>query len=140
MFWNHHDPATQAWKRQYWNAIFYQNQRQHELAGQSLESVKQQLDEQVETKLLPIRSFTRAEQYHQKYYLQQRPDLIKKLIKPHSDMKSFLDSNVAACANAFLAREISAETLRKRLDHATYSTLSPEELKRTEAILCGSSK
>ena len=125
VFWSNHDPTSQAWKRQYWNAIFVQNETQADQAETSLDAIKDELSGTVQTKILPIRSFTRAEQYHQKYYLQQRPTLVQKLQQPFSDLKSFLDSTVAARANAFIAREISEDTLRELLDDATYSTLHP---------------
>lgn len=137
VFWSKHDPASQAWKRQYWNAIFYRNERQKEQAEASLARRKNEINGSIETEILPIRSFTRAETYHQKYYLQQNSGLVKKLMKPFPDMDTFLDSTVATRANSFLARKINEEELRKRLDADTYSTLSSETVERTEAILCG---
>ncbi len=140
VFWRHHNPTSQAWKRQYWNAIFFQNERQKEIAEASLEAIRKDVQGTVETKILPIRSFTRAEAYHQKYYLQQRPSLVRRLQQPFSDQKTFFDSTVAARANAFIASEISEQQLRQRLDEASYSTLSPDRLERTETIICGSKK
>lgn len=139
-FWSNHDPTSQAWKRQYWNAVFYQNDRQKKHAESSLEEIQKDVNGSIETRVLPIRSFTRAEQYHQKYYLQQNRDLMQKLMKPYPDATSFLDSTVATRANAFVAKEINEKELRMRLDDAPFATISPEMLEQSEAILCGKQK
>lgn len=74
VFWNVHDPTS--WDRQgadhgeqYRSVIFYTNKQQEEKAKQA----KQKQDESgafqgpIVTEILPVTTFCKAEEYHQKY-------------------------------------------------------------------------
>lgn len=104
-FWNSHRCDLSNSRRQYMNAVFYQNAEQKKLAEASL--VKQAklrgiAVSQVKTKVLPVRHFTYAENYHQKYYLTRYSEYREFLSQTYPDAKSLADSTVATRLNAYL--------------------------------------
>lgn len=69
IFWKSHRPATRTLPRQYMNAVFYHNEQQRQLAMASKTAVEQKTGSTVKTEVVSLRSFTMAEDYHQKYIL-----------------------------------------------------------------------
>lgn len=56
----------------------------------------------METEIIPVKEFTYAEGYHQKYYLTQFRELRSFLEANYPDTKSLADSTVAGRLNAAL--------------------------------------
>lgn len=105
LFWRAHTCSQVNSSRQYMNAVFYRNEEQHRLAEASLErEVKRRGISRsvIQTKIVPMKSFTYAEGYHHKYYLSRHHDIRKFLEKTYPDTKSFADSTVAMKLNAYL--------------------------------------
>ena len=76
LFWKHHDPTTQA-KRQYMSAIFYHDEEQEALAKKTMEEENKNRPRKITTVIAPADEFYVAENYHQKFMLQQHPALMK---------------------------------------------------------------
>lgn len=98
MFWANHSP-TVCHKRQYMTAVFYHNQRQKELAEESMREIQKKYAKPIATKILALDVFYEAEDYHQKYMLRQHKSLIKSL--GLSD-KQLIRSHIAARVNGYL--------------------------------------
>lgn len=96
VFWKSHSPSSDAWSRQYMNAVFCNSEAQRKAA-------EAKLDGEVKTKILPATKFTNAEDYHQKYRLRSHRDLDAALHKLYPDEAAFRDSTAAARANAILS-------------------------------------
>lgn len=104
-FWNGHRCNSVNSSTQYMNAVFYQNDSQHSIAKKSLTQHITKLginSADVQTKILPVRQFTYAERYHQKYYLRRGSDIRSFLENTYTDAKSLADSTVATRLNAYL--------------------------------------
>ena len=102
-FWRGHRCELNNSSVQYQNAIFYRNEKQKELAENSRDQwAKRQgvTVAQVQTKIKPVKEFTYAEKYHQKYSLSG--DIRDALEEIHPDAKSLADSTVATRLNAYL--------------------------------------
>jgi len=103
VFWQSHDPGSRSWSRQYMSAIFYHNEEQKKLAVESKTREEARAHAGIYTQILPASKFYRAEDYHQKYYLRQRPELVKELKAIYPFNEDFVDSTVAARLNGYLA-------------------------------------
>lgn len=101
IFWKSHRPSSNNPRRQYWHAVFYRNEAQQEAAEASRDELVA-AGERVETEIIPVKQFTYAEGYHQKYYLTQFRELRAFLEATYPDVKSLADSTVATRLNAIL--------------------------------------
>lgn len=81
--------------------MFYRSEKQRIFAEESKERVASEIGK-VETEIIPVKEFTYAEGYHQKYYLTQFRELRAFLEANYPDTKSLADSTVAARLNAAL--------------------------------------
>jgi len=79
ILWDSHSYTRQTTRTQYKNAVFFHNETQRQQAAASKKALEQRTGRTVQTDILPVKSFTPAEDYHQKYLL------------THSALKSFLD-------------------------------------------------
>ena len=122
IFWKSHDPGSRPWSRQYISAIFFHNGEQKNLAFESLKQEEARTHAKIFTEITPAGRFYPAENYHQKYYLRQRPDIMNELKKIYPD-ETFVDSTVAARINGFLAGSGSYAALKAELG----ALLSPDE-------------
>jgi peptide-methionine (S)-S-oxide reductase len=73
VFWAAHDPTTlnqQGADRgtQYRSVIFYENDRQKELAEKSKDAAQKGFQSPIVTQIAPMPKFYKAEDYHQNYY------------------------------------------------------------------------
>lgn len=104
-FWSSHRCDLSNRSRQYMNAVFYQNKEQQKIAEKSRakEAQRRQISvASVKTEIIPVREFTYAETYHQKYYLTRHSDVRGFLSKTYPGAKSLADSTVATRLNAYL--------------------------------------
>ena len=102
-FWKGHRCDRNNSSTQYMNAIFYRNEEQQKVAEHTLQIRAAGLNiepEQVATKILPVKEFTYAEKYHQKYAL--RGELREYLNEIYPDAKSLADSTLATRLNGYL--------------------------------------
>jgi len=100
-FWQNHDPnSAKACSRQYMSAIFYHSEEQKKEAEASLAARRRNLG-QVATRILPLDQLVIAEDYHQKYLLQQEGWLLTQLgLEPGEDL---IESTEAARINGYVA-------------------------------------
>lgn len=127
-----HNPSRQKPKRQYWNAVFYHHDDQEELVRSHYQQHPDLDPQSIETSILPVRSFTQAEDYHQKYYIQQQGSLFQQLLEHFPDFQAFVDDPLVAQINAFLAGALSQQKLFTGDDPSPYIS---EELLRNRKIL-----
>ena len=78
VFWKNHNPSIPN-QRQYRSLILYHNDKQNILAQESLTLARQKSPDEVQTEILPTEVYYNAEDYHQKYILQQHPWLVTAL-------------------------------------------------------------
>lgn len=115
VFWSSHDPTERNWSRQYMNAIFYHNDRQRESALASLAVVEKKIDSKVRSGVLPLRTFYLAEDYHQKYLLKRRTDLMRELSRIYPQKKDFMDSTAVARINGYIGDNGNPEQLAREI-------------------------
>jgi peptide-methionine (S)-S-oxide reductase len=135
VFWKSHNPENPPWSRQYMSAIFYHNDEQKRLATESLKREEARIHKTLYTKIMPALEFYPAEDYHQKYYLRQRPELVEELRKIYPG-DTFVDSTAAARINGFLAGNGAGVDL----DSELRKLIPAEETGRLMVILGKSSR
>ncbi|MDH7502526.1 MAG: peptide-methionine (S)-S-oxide reductase MsrA [Verrucomicrobiota bacterium] len=73
VFWAAHDPTTlnrqgQDVGTQYRSIILYHDERQRQVATESIDAISKRIERRVTTELRPLTAFYPAEKYHQDYY------------------------------------------------------------------------
>lgn len=100
----------------------YHDQEQKELAEETLKEEGKKKSTHIVTKILPAAEFYDAEDYHQKYRLQQHTSLMKAVgLVPGEKLKS---SHLAARLNGYVVgrggvSQLDAEVSRLGLDEKT---------------------
>ena len=86
-----------------------------------------QLGQRVRTDIVPASTFYLAEDYHQKFRLQQDPVLTAEYDAIYPEMKDFVNSTAVSRVNGYLGGYGSSAQLKKEIDSLG---LSPEGRKR----------
>jgi len=102
IFWQSHKPGKRPWSTQYKAAVFYHNEEQKRLALEGRDQVAATLGGKVYTEVIPFTAFYLAEDYHQKYRLQQQGDLLQEFKTVYPNLEDLLNSTAGARVNGYL--------------------------------------
>lgn len=117
VFWNSHNACSTPWSRQYLSILFYQGEEQQRIAERTAEEQRKKLGSRaLTTEVLSLDTFTMAEDYHQKYYLRRRADLVRSLRAVYTTEAAFRDSHEATVLNAQMGGHLSVADVRKHLE------------------------
>jgi peptide-methionine (S)-S-oxide reductase len=116
IFWKSHNPSRQSWSRQYLNVIFYHDDEQRRQALESKAAVENKRGRKVKSEVLPLRSFTLAEDYHQKYLLKQHVNLKNEMTRIYPHHRDFIDSTAVARLNGYVGGNGGSAQLRREID------------------------
>ena len=130
LFWDNHTPTYQSSSRQYASIIHYTTEAERLLAEQTRQAQEEKLGTKIYTEIVPLESFTLAENYHQKYYLQNRPELMSEFSAIYPDMEAFINSTAAARVNGYLGYNGTLENLQAEIDQLGLSSEAQEILLR----------
>ncbi len=133
IFWESHDPAVRPWRRQYMSAIFYHSEEQKRWAFRTRDAEAARREGRVQTEVLPASRFTLAEEYHQKYALRGKPELLKEYEALYPSLPDLLASTAVARVNGYAAGYGTCEALREQIDGLG---LSPSGRKRLANMVC----
>lgn len=122
VYWSTHNHCAVSTSRQYMSAIFYANDKQKKISLDGRSEAMLKRKQRITTYVLPLGEFHLAEDYHQKYMLRQRPDLLKELTDMHPNEKDFLNSTAATRINAYLGGRGTSAQLQKEIDGFGLST------------------
>jgi len=112
VFWDSHNPAQPSWSRQYMSIVFYHNDEQKKLAMETRDREAARINGEILTEIVPASEFYLAEAYHQKYRLQQVPDLMEEFRVMYPDDEDLVDSTAAARVNGYLGSYGTFEALQ----------------------------
>ena len=127
LFWKSHNPCGSVWSRQYMSAVFVHDEDQRRTAEASRERVAAASGD-VKTPLLPVGTFTIAEDYHQKYELRNEPELGPAFASMFPTDAAFVASTAVARANAAVGGALSRALLLREIDRYGLSTAGRERL------------
>ncbi len=128
IFWDSHESSSQSLSRQYLKAVFYQNTDQRDTALASKAHVEKKTGGTVRTVIAPMRSFTMAEDYHQKYMLKSHRTLKKKMELVYPQPSDFVNSTAAARLNGYAGGYGTREQLSGEIDMLGLSAEGKKEL------------
>ena len=127
VFWAGHDPTRPSLSQQYASIIFYHDDEQERLARVSKEHQEAQYGRKVYTEIVPATTFYLAEDYHQKYRLQQSSEFMSEFEAIYPDHADFVNSTAAARVNGYLGGHGALADLQEEIDDLG---LSPEARQR----------
>jgi peptide-methionine (S)-S-oxide reductase len=115
VFWRNHDPRGRAWSRQYRAAVFYHNEAQKREAEESLAREQSMTGGAIHTQILPLSTFYRAEDYHQKYYLRQRKGLAGVVRDDFRSEEDFVNATISARLNGYVGGYLGRVELEREM-------------------------
>jgi peptide-methionine (S)-S-oxide reductase len=132
IFWKSHEPTRQSGSRQYMNAVFYHNEEHRRQALASRADIEREIGHTVKTEIVPVRSFTLAEDYHQKYLLKSNKALGSEMARLYPNSRDFVDSTAVTRLNGYAGGHGTSDQLSREID---ILGLSPEGKKRLEGLV-----
>lgn len=132
-FWKTHDPTYDpgilgAFSRQYMSVIFYHDEEQKRVATESKQREEAKLGKKIYTDIMSFSRFYLAEDYHQKYYLRQSPELLKDLERIYPDVNALINSTAVTRINGYLGGNGTFEDLQKQIDSLGLSSSGEKRL------------
>lgn len=100
-FWYSHTPENRTGKTQYKSIIFYRNQEEKIIAENSRKRFENQVGRSFNTEIKPLSKFYLAENYHQKFFLQNVQDIRKDFIEIYPNIMDFINSTSAMKVNSY---------------------------------------
>ena len=128
LFWRSHNALRPAWSRQYMSAVFYEDEQQQQLAWDAKEHLEKSAGKPFHTEILRASRFYLAEDYHQKYILQNDSSLNQEFRHMYPVFADFVDSAAAAKVNGYLYGCGSLEQVRTELSSLGLSAKGGEHL------------
>lgn len=128
IFWESHDPTSRPYSVQYKNAVFFHSPEQEQAAAASKAALEKKLGQEVATQIVPLKSFTMAEDYHQKYMLKHH-QIKNEIMAIYPDHHDFVDSTAAARLNGYAGQYGTREQMEEELDLLGLSQAGKEKLK-----------
>lgn len=122
LFWAWHNPTASQWSRQYMSIAFYHDEAQKKEVSESISRLEQQLNGTVNTEVMAFSKFYLAEDYHQKYYLQNEQELAYEILAYYHEFDDFVNSTAAARLNGIIGGYVDPDLLEEEL--ATYGLSS----------------
>ena len=130
VYWQNTAVTVPAWSSQYASIIFYHNDEQKRLAEETRDDLEVLYDVDIHVKIVPAAEFHPAEDYHQKYYLQQNSKLTREMTSIYPEFEDFLNSTAVARLNGFAGGFGTPESL----DNLERLGLSPEGMQEVRDI------
>jgi len=129
VFWDSHNPVRKPWGRQYMSIVFFHNPEQEKLVRETKANREEIINKKLYTEIQPYTKFYLAEDYHQKYYLQNTPELMREFQVYSGRFQNFVDSTAAARINGYVAGYGDFASLDKELQLLGLSPSGQERLK-----------
>ena len=112
-----HDPFRAAFKGQYASLVLTHTDEQLTIARAVAERLEVTRGRKLATRIEPIKRFTNAEEYHQKYSLRNNRVLMADFRAMFgSDEDAFRESTAAARVNGYVAGDGSSIQLEREID------------------------
>lgn len=148
LFWDNHNAYQQPYSRQYRSIVFYHNSDQKNIAEEVKKKLEKSSGKTILTELKSFNNFYLAENYHQKYYLQQYSDFKNHYLDFYS-YPEFIASTATARLNGYLAgkgkkdqlvAEINKLNLSEELENKLLEKYNLDREKISKTVSCSTQK
>ena len=129
LFWSGHHPGRRGWSAQYKAALFFHDTAQQCIAEETRNALLERYGK-VYTELLPHERFHLAEDYHQKYWLQNHTGLAREYATHFPRLADFVRSTATARVNGYLGGHGSARQLEQEIESLGLSAAGREALRK----------
>ena len=116
VFWKSHEPTHRSMSSQYKTAVFFHNEEQKRIAFESRDQEAKKRNRNILTEILQFTGFHIAEDYHQKFRLQQLDAFMQGIKGKYPDMKDFINSTAAARLNGYIGGYGTPEKLQMEIN------------------------
>jgi hypothetical protein len=110
------------------NVIFYEDDDQRLKAEASKTVLAKKIGRKVKTNIAPLRSFTMAEDYHQKYLLKRHDNLKNEMIRIYPNHRDFVDSTAVARLNGYVGGYGGSAQLSREIENLGLSAKGQKTL------------
>jgi methionine-S-sulfoxide reductase len=128
VFWKTPNACSQSGSLQYRSAIFWHNAEQCKLAEATAKRESARRGQKVPTAILPLGNAYLAEDYHQKFYLRQQPELLKEFQAIYPRNEDFMKSTAVARVNGYLGGRGMRAALEKEIQDYGLSAAGRQRL------------
>lgn len=115
-FWYSHTPENRTGKTQYKSIIFYRNQEEKIIAEDSRKRFENQVGRSFNTEIRPLSKFYLAENYHQKFFLQNVQEIRKDFIEIYPNIMDFINSTSAMKVNSYCKGNGTLKRLKQEIE------------------------
>ncbi len=129
IFWKSHTPTSPSRSGQYMRAVFYNGENQRRQAEASKAALEKELGRRIHTRVMPLRSFTMAEDYHQKYLLKQQHRLNAEMSRIYPAHRDFVDSTAVARINGYAGGNGGKKQFERDIDRLGLSDTGKQALR-----------
>jgi peptide-methionine (S)-S-oxide reductase len=123
-----HDPTERRYGTQYMAAVWTSDERQHEIALRVGERAARARGGELATRIERLARFTRAEDYHQKFYLRQKRAIADELLARFGSDEAMVDSTAAAWLNGWMSGHGARADVERRLPSLSLSEAAQAEV------------
>jgi hypothetical protein len=129
-FWRAHSPWRPGRGYQYRSVLLVAGAQQRSAAEASRAELAAREGREVLTPLEDLGTFTRAEDYHQKYALRRHREVVGDLLAVYGDGDGFTDSTAATRLNAWLGGYAPPEQVARESEDLGLSPRALAEVRR----------
>lgn len=115
VFWQEHSGTRDSFSVQYAAFVFTHGAEQARIANASRDERQEALGSKITTQVRPAGTFWRAEDYHQKYRLRHRTQLMAALGPIYGTGQEFVDSTAAARLNGLCGGYGTGASVKREL-------------------------
>jgi peptide-methionine (S)-S-oxide reductase len=133
-FWYSHTPENRSGKTQYKSIIFYRNEDERKIAVESKKEFERISGRSFSTEIRAISKFYLAENYHQKFFLQNVEPLRQDFISIYPNFMDFINSTAAMRVNSYCKGNGTFEGLMKEINDFQ---LSPRGISALKSVVEG---
>jgi len=133
IFFDSHNPYSQAYSRQYASLILYNNSEQQQIAQEMKEELEAESGREIKTEIKELDRFYLAEDYHQKFRLQQQIAFRDHYLSQMS-MEEFINSPAVTKVSGYITGNGERDNIIQNIGELGLTTELQERLLEKNSI------